>query len=139
MLRKQDAAQVHVHARIDGIFCRCNGHRSFAHDLAENGFAFWDEVFLSRNAVDETNPQGFFSVNHGPSINHLFCFACPDKAGQTLGATESRNDAVVDFRLTKFGVVGSKTEITGKGQFAAAARANPLMAATTATGMRSWR
>jgi hypothetical protein len=52
--------------------------------------------------------------------NHLFGPIAADETGQSLGATESGDDAQGDFRQTEHGIFRSVDKITGQGHLTAA-------------------
>jgi hypothetical protein len=62
-------------------------------------------------------------------INSI-AFGLADRACEPLRAADAENDAELDFRLSEFDVVGGDYDVALHSEFAAAAHAKPVTAAT---------
>ena len=106
--------------RFDGRGDRQRGHAG--EELGQGLRPHTERLSVSGDdLVDETDAEGFGSVDHGAGEDHLEGSAGADQARQALGAAVARDKAELDLGLAEAGGGGGEAQGAGHGKFASAA------------------
>ena len=126
-LELQSGVQVNLLADIDSFLNERNSNRSLSCDLLSELYSLVNEVLERINVVYKTHVQSVLSgVVAACGVEHFLSLAHAYEASQTLGAAAARGDAQTNFRLAEGSVLGSKTDVAGHSQLAAAAEAEAV-------------
>ena len=83
---------------------------------------FFHQFVQRHDAADQARTLGFVHVHHAAGERQIHGFGFANRTRQTLCATSARNDANLDFGLTKLGVLSGDDEVAHHGQFTTAAQ-----------------